>query len=60
MKETKLAEGKKSYAISFILQDMEGTLKDKQIDAVMDKMARAFEKKAGARIRNKLIGNNSE
>ncbi|MFO8141380.1 MAG: SulP family inorganic anion transporter, partial [Marinobacter sp.] len=26
---------KKSYAISFILQDMEGTLKDKQIDSVM-------------------------
>jgi len=47
----KIAEGKKSYAISFILQDMEGTLKDNQIDAVMDKMARAFEEKAGARIR---------
>ncbi len=47
----KIAEGKKSYAVSFILQDMEGTLKDKQIDAVMNKMARAFEEKAGARIR---------
>ena len=47
----KIAEGKKSYAVSFILQDMEGTLKDKQIDAVMNKMARAFEDKAGARIR---------
>jgi len=47
----KIAAGKKSYAISFFLQDMEGTLKDCRIDAVMDKMARAFEEKTGARIR---------
>ncbi|MFP4366580.1 MAG: phenylalanine--tRNA ligase subunit beta [Bacteroidales bacterium] len=47
----KISEGKKSYAISFILQDMEGTLKDKQIDSVMNKLAIAFEEKAGARIR---------
>ena len=47
----KIAEGKKSYAISFILQDMEGTLKDKEIDSVMDNLAKAFEDKAGARIR---------
>lgn len=47
----KIEEGKKSYAISFILQDMEGTLKDKEIDAVMEKMAAAFEENAGARIR---------
>ena len=47
----KIAEGKKSYAISFILQDIQGTLKDKQIEAVMEKLAKAFETKAGARIR---------
>ena len=47
----KIAEGKKSFAISFILQDMEGTLKDKQIDAVMERLATALEKEAGARIR---------
>jgi phenylalanyl-tRNA synthetase beta chain len=47
----KIAEGKKSYAISFILQDIEGTLTDSQIDAVMEKIAGAFEKETGARIR---------
>ncbi len=47
----KIASDKKSFAISFILQDTEGTLKDKQIDAVMNKLVRAFEEKAGARIR---------
>ena len=46
-----IGEGKKSLAISFILQDAEGTLKDRQIDAVMNNLARAFEEKAGARIR---------
>ncbi|RZL38190.1 MAG: phenylalanine--tRNA ligase subunit beta, partial [Pedobacter sp.] len=33
----KLPEGKKSYALSFILQDDEQTLTDKQIDAIMQK-----------------------
>jgi phenylalanyl-tRNA synthetase beta chain len=47
----KIAGGKKSYAISFILQDMESTLKDKQIDTVMENLAKAFEDFAGARIR---------
>lgn len=47
----KIAGGKKSYAISFILQDMESTLKDKQIDAVMENLAKALEEEAGARIR---------
>lgn len=47
----KITSGKKSYAMSFILQDMEGTLTDKQIDSVMEKLASAFEEKTGARIR---------
>ncbi|MBO7068814.1 MAG: phenylalanine--tRNA ligase subunit beta [Bacteroidaceae bacterium] len=34
----KLAEGKKSYAVNFILQDNEKTLNDKQIDAIMQKL----------------------
>ena len=33
-----LEAGKKSYAVSFILQDTEKTLADKQIDAVMNKI----------------------
>ena len=47
----KLPEGKKSYALSFVLQDEEKTLADKQIDAVMQKLILNFEKQAGAEIR---------
>lgn len=47
----KLPEGKKSYALSFILQDEEKTLTDKQIEAVMQKLILNFEKQAGAEIR---------
>ncbi len=47
----KLPEGKKSYALSFILQDVEKTLTDKQIDAIMQKLMLNFEKEAGAEIR---------
>ncbi|MFO8055565.1 MAG: phenylalanine--tRNA ligase subunit beta [Bacteroidales bacterium] len=44
-------EGKKSYAISFILQDQEKTLTDKRIDKAMKKLQQAFEEKLNARIR---------
>ncbi|MGB4400527.1 MAG: phenylalanine--tRNA ligase subunit beta [Daejeonella sp.] len=47
----KLPEGKKSYALSFLLQDEEKTLADKQIDAIMQKLILNFEKQAGAEIR---------
>ncbi len=47
----KLPEGKKSYALSFILQDEEKTLTDKQIDGIMQKLILNFEKEAGAEIR---------
>lgn len=47
----KLPEGKKSYALSFVLQDEEKTLADKQIDAIMQKLILNFEKQAGAEIR---------
>ncbi|MDF3078074.1 MAG: phenylalanine--tRNA ligase subunit beta [Sphingobacteriaceae bacterium] len=47
----KLASGKKSYALSFVLQDEEKTLNDKQIDAIMQKLITSFEKEAGAEIR---------
>jgi len=35
----KIAEGKKSYALSFILQDQFKTLNDKQIDKTMNKIS---------------------
>jgi phenylalanyl-tRNA synthetase beta chain len=47
----KLGSGKKSLAVSFILQDENKTLTDKQIEQVMEKLVTAFEKKLGAVLR---------
>jgi phenylalanyl-tRNA synthetase beta chain len=47
----KLPADKKSYALSFLLQDDEKTLTDKQIDAVMNKLISIFEKELGAEVR---------
>jgi len=47
----KLPAGKKSYALSFTLQDEEKTLTDKAIDAIMQKLIYNFGKEAGAEIR---------
>ncbi len=46
-----LDAGKKSYAVSFIFQDAEKTLKDKQVDAIMDKIRQSLESKLGAQLR---------
>ena len=46
-----LIVGKKSYAVKFILQDEEKTLKDQQIDAIMNKLIENFKNKLGASIR---------
>ena len=46
-----LGEGKKSYSISFMLQDESQTLTDKVIDAVMDRLIQQFERELGAVIR---------
>jgi len=47
----KLPEGKKSYALSFILQDDNKTLNDKQIDKIMQKLQQTFEKNYDAVLR---------
>jgi phenylalanyl-tRNA synthetase beta chain len=47
----KLPKGKKSYALSFILQDETATLTDKQIEKIMEKLIKAYQEKAGAEIR---------
>ena len=47
-----LEEGKKSYAVSFVFQDVEQTLKDQQIDAVMDKIRVELEGKLNAQLRS--------
>ncbi|HYG39424.1 MAG TPA: phenylalanine--tRNA ligase subunit beta [Cytophagales bacterium] len=46
-----LGKEKKSYSVSFILQDMEQTLTDKVIDNTMDKLMKAFENELKAVIR---------
>lgn len=46
-----IGEGKKSCAVSFIFQDDNKTLKDKDIDKVMNKLMATYEKKLGALIR---------
>jgi len=46
-----LPEGKKSYAISLMLQDTEKTLVDKQIEGLMQKFIKNFETKLGASLR---------
>jgi len=46
-----LEEGKKSYAVSFKFQDAEQTLKDQQVDAIMEKIRTQLESKLGAQLR---------
>ena len=46
-----LPEGKKSYAVNFILQDEQKTLNDKQIDAIMNKIINNLKKELGAELR---------
>jgi phenylalanyl-tRNA synthetase beta chain len=47
----KIPQGKKSYAISFVLLDSEKTLTDKVIDNVMGRLIKQFEEKLGAVLR---------
>ena len=47
----KLGAEKKSYAVSFILQDSAKTLNEKQIDKIMQKLIKSYEKQLGAQIR---------
>jgi len=47
----KLPEGKKSYALSFVLQDENKTLNDKQIDKIMQKLQQTFTKQFEAELR---------
>lgn len=46
-----LPEGKKSYAVNFILQDAEKTLNDKAIDAIMSKLITNLKKQLNAELR---------
>jgi phenylalanyl-tRNA synthetase beta chain len=46
-----LPEGKKSYAVSFTLQDSTKTLTDEQIDKIMNKLQKNLESEVGASLR---------
>ena len=48
----KLPEGKKSYALSFILEDTTKTLTDAVIEKTMNNLIFQFEKQVGAQIRS--------
>lgn len=47
-----LPEGKKSYALSFILRNDAQTLHDKQIEVTMSKLLQSFQNQFGAELRN--------
>ena len=46
-----LEAGKKSYAVSFLLQDENATLNDKQIDKIMQKLIVNLQNKLDAKLR---------
>lgn len=50
--ENKLGVGKKSYAVSFIFEDFEKTLQDKEIESFMQQLQTIFEQKLGAVVRS--------
>ncbi|MDR1680170.1 MAG: phenylalanine--tRNA ligase subunit beta [Prevotellaceae bacterium] len=47
----KLPQGKKQYALSFVLQDKEKTLTDQHIEHIMDTLLKAFEQHFAATLR---------
>jgi phenylalanyl-tRNA synthetase beta chain len=50
-RDSRLGDGKKSYAIKLIFSDNTKTLKDKDVDKVVNKMIHQFESQLGAQIR---------
>ena len=47
----KIPEGKKQYALSFVLQDLEKTLTDNDVERIMDNLVKAFDREHGAKLR---------
>lgn len=47
----KIAEGKKQYALSFVLQDADKTLTDNDVEKVMSKLLSTFQNEFGATLR---------
>ncbi|MFK7950410.1 MAG: phenylalanine--tRNA ligase subunit beta [Saprospiraceae bacterium] len=49
--EERLGKGKKSYAVSFVFKDTSKTLKDKEVEKVMNKLIKTYEHRLNAIIR---------
>ena len=47
----KIPEDKKQYALNFVLQDVEKTLTDKDVENIMTRLVNAFSKEFGATLR---------
>ena len=47
----KIPEGKKQYALSFVLQALEKTLTDNDVERIMDNLVKAFDREHGAKLR---------
>jgi phenylalanyl-tRNA synthetase beta chain len=47
----KIKKGKKSYAVSYVIQDESKTLKDSDVDKIMGKLMEVYKKELGAEIR---------
>ena len=47
----KIPEGKKQYALNFVLQNLEQTLTDEDVEKIMTKLMGAFEHKHNASLR---------
>jgi len=50
--EKQLGKGKRSYAVSYIFENQERTLQDKEVDAMIDQLLIAYQAKLGASLRN--------
>lgn len=46
-----IGDGKKSYALNFVLQSTDRTLTDEEINKVMNKLISAYEREVGAKLR---------
>ena len=47
----KIPEGKKQYALSFVIQDTDKTLTDQDTERVMERLLTTFQKDFGAQLR---------
>ena len=47
----KIGEGKKQYALGFVLQDLDKTLTDNDVEKMMNKFLSTFQNEFGASLR---------